>query len=85
MCIRGLRFNTERMAAAASDGLTVATDVAEQLVRDGVPFREAHRQVGARVAAGERFDSPTAVEAATARQSPQALGEQLDRLAAALG
>ena len=85
VCIRGLRFNTERMAAAASDGLTVATDVAEQLVRDGVPFREAHRQVGARVAAGERFDSPTAVEAATARQSPQALGEQLDRLAAALG
>ena len=84
VCIRGLQFNTERMAAAASDGLTVATDVAEQLVRDGVPFREAHRQVGARVAAGERFDSPTAVEAATARQSPQALGEQLDRLAAAL-
>ena len=64
--MRGLRFNTERMAAAAGDGLTVATDVAEQLVRDGVPFREAHRQVAARVAAGERFDSPTAVEAAAA-------------------
>ena len=85
VCMRGLRFNTERMAAAAGDGLTVATDVAEQLVRDGVPFREAHHQVGARVAAGERFGSPTAEEAATARQSPQALGDQLDRLAAALG
>ena len=85
VCVRGLRFDTERMAAAAGDGLTVATDVAEQLVRDGVPFREAHRQVGARVAAGERFDSPTAVEAATARQSPAALADQLDRLAAALG
>ena len=83
VCVRGLKFNTARMAEAAGDGLTVATDVAEQLVREGVPFREAHRQVGARVAAGERFGSPTAEEASAARQSPEALGDQLDRLAAA--
>ena len=57
VCVRGIRFNAERMAAAAGDGLTVATDVAEQLVRDGVPFREAHHQVASRVSAGERFAS----------------------------
>ena len=52
-------------------------------MREGVPFREAHHQVAARVAAGERFGSPTAEEAASARQTPQALGVQLDRLASA--
>ena len=85
VCMRGVRFNTERMAAAAGDGLTVATDVAEQLVREGVPFREAHHQVASRVSAGERFSEPTAEQAAGARQSPEALADQLDKLAAALG
>jgi argininosuccinate lyase len=77
VCVAGLRFDRERMAAAAGDGRTVATDLAEQLVRDGVPFREAHAQVAARVAAGERFDQPTAAEAAAARTSPEALAAQL--------
>ena len=57
------------MAEAAGDGRTVATDVAEALVREGVPFREAHAQVAARVAAGERFAEPSAAEAAAARGS----------------
>jgi argininosuccinate lyase len=78
VCIRGLRFDRQRMAAAANDGRTVATDVAEQLVRDGVPFREAHARVAARVAAGERFDDPSAEQAAAARVPPAALAEQLD-------
>ncbi|MBV8300688.1 MAG: argininosuccinate lyase [Candidatus Dormibacteraeota bacterium] len=39
------RFNAGRMRAAASDPLLLATDVAEHLVRGGVPFREAHRIV----------------------------------------
>ena len=77
VCVRGLRFDRERMAAAANDGRTVATDVAEQLVRDGVPFREAHARVAARVAAGERFAEPSAEAAAAARLSPEALAEQL--------
>jgi argininosuccinate lyase len=84
VCVRGLRFRPERMAQAAGDGTTVATDVAEALVRDGVPFREAHRRVAERVAAGERFSSPTAAEAAAARQSPEALREQLARARTAL-
>jgi argininosuccinate lyase len=73
------------MAAAANDGATVATDVAEQLVRDGVAFREAHRRVAERVAAGERFTSPTAAEAAAVRQPLAALAEQIARARAALG
>ncbi|MBV9524847.1 MAG: argininosuccinate lyase, partial [Candidatus Dormibacteraeota bacterium] len=39
-------FNRERMRAAASDPALLATDVAEHLVRRGVPFRDAHRIVG---------------------------------------
>jgi argininosuccinate lyase len=39
-------FNRERLAAAASDELLAATDVADMLVRRGVPFREAHSIVG---------------------------------------
>jgi argininosuccinate lyase len=40
------------MAKAASDPLLLATDVAEALVRDGVPFRDAHEQVAESVRAG---------------------------------
>ena len=40
--IAGVRFDRERMAQAASDELIAATDVADLLVRLGVPFREAH-------------------------------------------
>ena len=42
-----LRFNTERMAELAPQGFSLATDVAEWLVRRGVPFREAHEISGA--------------------------------------
>ncbi|MBN1527654.1 MAG: argininosuccinate lyase [Thermoleophilaceae bacterium] len=42
----GIRFDRERMAAAAGDELIAATDVADALVRRGVPFREAHGIVG---------------------------------------
>src|SRR5207342_2483065 len=44
LAFEGIRFDGERMAAAAGDGLTVATDVAEALVRAGTPFRDAHEQ-----------------------------------------
>jgi argininosuccinate lyase len=41
-----LRLNTERIAAGAAAGHALATDLAEFLVRRGVPFREAHELVG---------------------------------------
>jgi len=45
-----LRVDTERMAAAAADPMLLATDLAEILVQQGVPFREAHETVGRIVA-----------------------------------
>jgi argininosuccinate lyase len=40
--IAGARFDRARMADAASDEMIAATDVADMLVKEGVPFREAH-------------------------------------------
>jgi argininosuccinate lyase len=42
-----LRFDTARMAELAPQGFSLATDVAEWLVRRGVPFRVAHEVAGA--------------------------------------
>jgi argininosuccinate lyase len=44
--LQSIEFNRERMAEAASDEFIAATDVADLLVRRGVPFREAHGIVG---------------------------------------
>ena len=46
-------FNTERMAELAPAGYTLATDIAEWLVRRGVPFRTAHEAAGAAVRVAE--------------------------------
>ena len=48
--IEGLKFDFERLRRAADDPYAPATDLADHLVRKGVPFREAHRQAGAAVA-----------------------------------
>lgn len=48
-----LRFDTDRMAALAPAGYTLATDVAEWLVRRGVPFRVAHEAAGEAVRSAE--------------------------------
>jgi argininosuccinate lyase len=45
-----LRVHVEKMRATAEDPLLLATDLAEALVREGVPFREAHEAVGKVVA-----------------------------------
>jgi argininosuccinate lyase len=49
--LAGIEFRRERMADAASDELIAATDLADALVREGVPFREAHGAVGGLVRA----------------------------------
>ena len=51
--IATVRFHTERMAALAPEGFSLATDVAEWLVQRRVPFREAHEISGALVRACE--------------------------------
>jgi argininosuccinate lyase len=58
--IDGLRFDRERLAAASSDPLLLATDAAEALVREGVPFRDAHEQVAASVREGTFVPPPPA-------------------------
>jgi argininosuccinate lyase len=40
--VSSITFNRERLAMAATDEFLAATDVADMLVRRGVPFREAH-------------------------------------------
>src|SRR5687767_4186240 len=50
--VGGLELDRERLADAASEPLLLATDAAESLVRDGVPFRDAHAAVAAQVRAG---------------------------------
>src|SRR5205085_4802008 len=48
--LRELKINRERMEAAANDSNLLATDLAEYLVKKGIPFREAHEIVGKLVA-----------------------------------
>lgn len=70
------RFNTDRMAEAASAESLVATDLAEWLVEAGMPFREAHAVVGKVVRDALSAGSPM-VE--VVRAHPQ-LGEEAARL-----
>jgi argininosuccinate lyase len=50
--VERLRFDRDRIAAAASDPSMLATDAAEELVRAGTPFRRAHEKVGESVREG---------------------------------
>jgi argininosuccinate lyase len=51
--IATLRFDTVRISMSAPEGFALATDIAEWLVRKGVPFRDAHEIAGACVRAAE--------------------------------
>ena len=50
------RFNTQRMAELAPEGFSLATDVADWLVRQRIPFRDAHEISGALVKFCEQND-----------------------------
>ena len=66
-------FDTEAMEAAADEETTAATDLAEYLVRTGVPFREAHAIVGAHVRSTLAGDGPLRdLVAADVRLGPDA-------------
>ncbi|MGN0836650.1 MAG: argininosuccinate lyase [Akkermansia sp.] len=56
--IAAMRMNPERCAAAVSDPLLLATDLADYLVRRGVPFRQAHELVGKAVAVAVGSGTP---------------------------
>ena len=52
--LRNIRVNEKACAAAAADPALLATDLADYLVRKGMPFRQAHHAVGAIVAVAEK-------------------------------
>ncbi len=54
--IATLTFHTERLESLAPQGFALATDIAEWLVREGVPFRDAHEISGACVRVAESQD-----------------------------
>jgi len=55
--VGGIEFDHERLAAACNDPLVSATDLAEAMVAEGIPFRDAHEHVAAQVRDGT-FEAP---------------------------
>jgi argininosuccinate lyase len=64
--VAGLAFDRDRLATACADPLLRATDAAEALVREGMPFRDAHEHVAAGVRDGT-FEPP---DETAPRQAP---------------
>lgn len=56
--IRDMTINVDTCAAAASDPMLLATDLADYLVKNGVPFRSAHELVGQAVAVAIESKTP---------------------------
>ncbi|HEV2436288.1 MAG TPA: argininosuccinate lyase [Verrucomicrobiae bacterium] len=56
--LRNTRVNRAACEAAASDPALLATDLADYLVRNGMPFRQAHHVVGVVVALAEKAAKP---------------------------
>jgi len=67
LLVQHLEFDRARLAAAASDPALVATDAAEALVREGMPFRKAHETVGRQVRDGT-LKAPWKVQASIAKR-----------------
>ena len=57
--VHGIELDRGRLAAAAADPLLLATDAAEALVQESVPFRDAHEQVAESVREGT-YEPPEA-------------------------
>ena len=56
--IADMAINLDTCEAAASDPLLLATDLADYLVKNGVPFRQAHELVGQAVALSVQTKTP---------------------------
>jgi argininosuccinate lyase len=65
--VRGLDFDRERMAEAVGDPNLLATDAAEALVAEGLPFRDAHEEVARSVREGTFDPETTAADSVAAR------------------
>ncbi len=84
--IAGVSFRRERLREAASDELIAATDLADLLVRLGVPFREAHGVVAGLVRmaidSGRPLSELTPDELAAHSETLAAHGEELKNVLA---
>jgi argininosuccinate lyase len=85
--VASAQFDRERLATAASDDFSLATDVAEALVLLGVPFRDAHERVGRLVSVAESqgiglAGLPSATVAEAHPELPGRWSELLDPVAA---
>jgi argininosuccinate lyase len=84
--LEGASFNRERLRAAAADELIAATDIADLLVRLGMPFREAHGVVAGLVRTsldtGKRLSELTGEELATHSELLGAHHEQFEQVLA---
>jgi argininosuccinate lyase len=56
--IAAMEIREENCHAAAADPMLLATDLADDLVQNGVPFRHAHELVGKAVAEAIRTGTP---------------------------
>ncbi len=75
--LAGIAFDRERMAEAAADEMVAATDVADLLVRKGMPFREAHGVVGGLVrTATESGRSLSELDRAEVARHSELLGDE---------
>jgi argininosuccinate lyase len=68
--VGGLEVEHERVAEAGSDPALLATDAAEELVREGMPFRDAYERVAGAVRSGELAAEGGAEESVAARGAP---------------
>ncbi len=68
--VADLELDRDRLAAAASDPLLLATDAAERLVQEGQPFREAHEYVATQVLEGSFAAPGVAADSIAARRAP---------------
>ena len=80
--LEGLTANPEAMRAAALEGFATATDLADYLVRKGLPFRDAHETVAraVRFASEQGLDLAALPLADLRRFSPQIAGDVFEVL-----
>jgi len=71
-----VHFNEEHMSAHASDGYTIATDLADALITAGATAREAHEAIGNQVAVAEAEKRPLHASDLTA--IAKAVGRNID-------
>lgn len=70
LLVQHLELDLRRMRSAAADPDLLATDTAEHLVAGGAPFRDAHHEVGRRIAAGRHAPAGDAAASLKARSLP---------------